>query len=157
MDNNKVGQNCAFCQKNVKEHPNLNFVESNTGVFVCSECIIKVANAINGTVVPKTEELEVEDSFANKTLPKPSEIHRYLDRHIVGQEKAKRILSVAIYNHYKMLKHTDLAESEVEIDKSNILLVGPTGSGKTYICKTIAKKLDVPFAIADASTLTQAG
>ena len=89
---------------------------------------------------------------------KPHEIKAYLDEHIVGQDDAKKVLSVAVYNHYKRLKHNKTGDkNDVEIQKSNILLVGPTGSGKTLLAQTLAKMLDVPFAVADATTLTEAG
>ena len=100
-----------------------------------------------------------EDVVAEKPIPKPHEIKEYLDQYIVGQDEAKKVLSVAVYNHYKRLKHNKSAHSkdDVEIQKSNILLVGPTGSGKTLLAQTLAKMLDVPFAVADATTLTEAG
>ena len=92
-----------------------------------------------------------------KAIPKPHEIKEYLDQYIVGQDDAKKVLSVAVYNHYKRLKHNKNTKETVEIQKSNILLVGPTGSGKTLLAQTLAKMLDVPFAVADATTLTEAG
>ena len=149
---------CLFCSIKSNENQEIPFVEGRKGGVACSKCILKAADALRSI----HDNLEVYDEKAEKIaeevdLLKPSEIHKFLDEYLVGQEKAKRILSVAIYNHYKMLKNYEDPEKKVELDKSNILLVGPTGSGKTYICKTIAKILDVPFAIADASTLTQAG
>ena len=90
-------------------------------------------------------------------MPKPREVKEYLDQYVIGQENAKRYLSVAVHNHYKRLLHGDIGDSDVELDKSNVMLIGPTGSGKTLLARTLARKLDVPFAICDATTVTEAG
>ena len=104
-----------------------------------------------------TEGESAKEAFQDKPLPKPQEIFDRLDQYVIGQDRAKRILSVAVYNHYKRLKHLADKTADVELAKSNILLIGPTGSGKTLFAQTLAKMLDVPFAIADATTLTEAG
>ena len=118
------------------------------GFFICDECI-----EICREVIKEEEKKDVLSAPIN--LLKPSEIKARLDEYIIGQEEAKKVLSVAVYNHYKRVFNKKA--QDVELDKSNILLLGPTGSGKTLLAKTLAKILDVPFAIADATTLTEAG
>ena len=130
-------------------------------VYICDECV-ELCNEILDEEFFESKDKENangEDVVAEKPIPKPHEIKEYLDQYIVGQDEAKKVLSVAVYNHYKRLKHNKSANSkdDVEIQKSNILLVGPTGSGKTLLAQTLAKMLDVPFAVADATTLTEAG
>ena len=133
-------------------------------VFICDECVELCNEILDEEFFEGKEKTEKEskekDSSENddKPIPKPQEIKDYLDQNIVGQDEAKKVLAVAVYNHYKRLKHNKTTDkNSVEIQKSNILLVGPTGSGKTLLAQTLAKMLDVPFAVADATTLTEAG
>jgi len=137
---------CSFCGKGQEEVKKL---IAGPTVYICNECI-ELCNEII------EDELAVETSTeALPKLPKPKEIHTFLNDYVIGQEKAKRILSVAVHNHYKRIYSP--GASEVELQKSNILLIGPTGTGKTLLAQTLAKLLDVPFTIADATTLTEAG
>ncbi|MGX2041409.1 ATP-dependent Clp protease ATP-binding subunit ClpX [Methylocaldum sp. MU1018] len=139
---------CSFCGKSQHEVRKL---IAGPAVFVCDECVELCNDIIR-------EELQENVAGSVDKLPKPKEIKNVLDEYVIGQEKAKRILSVAVYNHYKRLRlHTHLKKNEVELAKSNILLIGPTGSGKTLLAETLARLLDVPFTIADATTLTEAG
>ena len=140
---------CSFCGKSEKQTQR--FV-TGPKVTICNECI-GLCNMILEKDVKK-QALMNKDSL--KKLPRPKEIKRRLDEYVIGQEQAKKILSVAVYNHYKRI-FNDTFSSDVEMEKSNILLIGPTGSGKTLLARTLAKILDVPFAISDATTLTQAG
>ena len=141
---------CSFCGKSQHEVKKL---IAGPSVFICDECIELCNDIIRDEAPP-------EGGVAAKTsrpeLPIPSEIKANLDQYVIGQEVAKRTLSVAVYNHYKRLKH-GAAKDEVELTKSNILLIGPTGSGKTLLAQTLARLLNVPFVIADATTLTEAG
>ena len=139
---------CIFCGKGKKEGLRL---IGGQGIYVCEECIRNSYQLLNKI----TEE---DDRRAPKAVPKPVEIKRVLDEYVVGQERAKRILSVAVYNHYRRMEvSTQSQHQDVELQKSNILLVGPTGTGKTLLAQTLAKLLHVPFAIADSTTLTEAG
>ncbi len=141
---------CSFCGKSQHEVKKL---IAGPSVFICDECI-ELCNDIIRDEVPA----EVADPKAVKSdLPIPSEIKASLDQYVIGQEPAKRTLAVAVYNHYKRLKHMSRHKDEVELSKSNILLIGPTGSGKTLLAQTLARLLNVPFVIADATTLTEAG
>jgi ATP-dependent Clp protease ATP-binding subunit ClpX len=137
---------CSFCGKSQKQVKKL---IAGPGVYVCDECI-ELCNEIIAEQFATTEEVTFTE------LPKPSEIKSYLDDYVVGQEEAKKKLSVAVYNHYKRIRSGDV-QRDVELQKSNILLVGPTGSGKTLLAQTLARQLNVPFAIADATSLTEAG
>ena len=137
---------CSFCGKSQKQVKKL---IAGPGVYICDECI-DLCNEIIEEEFSSTEEISLGE------LPKPVEIKAYLDDYVVGQEEAKRKLSVAVYNHYKRIRSDD-ASKDVELQKSNILLIGPTGSGKTLLAQTLARQLNVPFAIADATSLTEAG
>ena len=141
---------CSFCGKSQHEVKKL---IAGPSVFICDECI-ELCNDIIRDEVP-AEGTAAKTSKSD--LPIPSEIKASLDNYVIGQEPAKRILSVAVYNHYKRLKHMSTSKDEVELSKSNILLIGPTGSGKTLLAQTLARLLNVPFVIADATTLTEAG
>ena len=141
---------CSFCGKSQHEVKKL---IAGPSVFICDECIDLCNDIIR-------EEVPAEDATAatRGDLPTPADIKSNLDNYVIGQERAKRTLSVAVYNHYKRLKHKEEAKSgDVELAKSNILLIGPTGSGKTLLAQTLARQLDVPFVMADATTLTEAG
>lgn len=150
---------CSFCGKTQDQVKKL---IAGPEVYICDECV-DLCNEILDEEFLDAGEKEEENSEAPKLaeVPKPYEIKSYLDNHIIGQEDAKKQLSVAVYNHYKRINHnlstSDSKNEDVEIQKSNILLVGPTGSGKTLLAQTLAKMLDVPFAVADATTLTEAG
>ncbi|HEY9722317.1 MAG TPA: ATP-dependent protease ATP-binding subunit ClpX [Oscillatoriaceae cyanobacterium] len=151
-DDSKGHPKCSFCGKTQEQVRKL---IAAPGVYICDECV-DLCNEIldeelyEGTKSAETPPLEIRD------IPKPASIKKILDQHIVGQEAAKKVMSVAVYNHYKRIS-VPPAEDEVEIQKSNILLIGPTGSGKTLLAQTLAKVINVPFAIADATTLTEAG
>jgi ATP-dependent Clp protease ATP-binding subunit ClpX len=140
---------CSFCGKSQHEVKKL---IAGPSVFICDECIELCNDIIRDEVPPEGATAKT----AKSDLPAPSEIKGSLDQYVIGQEVAKRILSVAVYNHYKRLKHLG-DKGEVELSKSNILLIGPTGSGKTLLAQTLARLLNVPFVIADATTLTEAG
>jgi ATP-dependent Clp protease ATP-binding subunit ClpX len=137
---------CSFCGKSQHEVRKL---IAGPSVFVCDECVELCNDIIR-------EEMQEKTSSGDEKLPKPHEINQVLNEYVIGQYRAKRVLSVAVYNHYKRLA-TDGKKDEVELSKSNILLIGPTGSGKTLLAETLARLLDVPFTIADATTLTEAG
>lgn len=150
---------CSFCGKTQDQVKKL---IAGPEVYICDECV-ELCNEILDEEFFETKDKEGSVEGENsenheKPIPKPHEIKEYLDQYIVGQDDAKKVLAVAVYNHYKRLKHNrDNNKDNVEIQKSNILLVGPTGSGKTLLAQTLAKMLDVPFAVADATTLTEAG
>lgn len=149
---------CSFCGKSQDQVKKL---IAGPEVYICDECV-ELCNEILDEEFFENKDKEGADAENLKEeapIPKPHEIKGYLDQYIIGQDDAKKVLSVAVYNHYKRLKHNKNADlkNNVEIQKSNILLVGPTGSGKTLLAQTLAKMLDVPFAVADATTLTEAG
>ena len=152
---------CSFCGKTQDQVKKL---IAGPDVFICDECVELCNEILDEEFFEKKdtqkndEKEDKKEDTEEKPIPKPHEIKAYLDQHIVGQDDAKKVLSVAVYNHYKRLKHNQSgSKDDVEIQKSNILLVGPTGSGKTLLAQTLAKMLDVPFAVADATTLTEAG
>ena len=149
---------CSFCGKSQDQVKKL---IAGPEVYICDECV-ELCNEILDEEFFENKEKDgdnAEELNSEKPIPKPHEIKAYLDQYIIGQDDAKKVLAVAVYNHYKRLKHNKSADlkNNVEIQKSNILLVGPTGSGKTLLAQTLAKMLDVPFAVADATTLTEAG
>ncbi|AKP09222.1 ATP-dependent Clp protease ATP-binding subunit [Corynebacterium pseudotuberculosis] len=149
---------CSFCGKSQKQVKKL---IAGGGVYICDECIELCNEIIEEELSTAAEEKREEGS----KLPRPSEISAFLDKYVIGQDDAKRILSVAVYNHYKRVRAEESRvlssrknkDDETELQKSNILMLGPTGSGKTYLAQTLARLLDVPFAIADATSLTEAG
>jgi len=145
---------CSFCGKSQKQVQQL---IAGPGVYICDECV-ELCNEIIAERLAESAEGEVADF----DLPKPREIFAFLEEYVIGQEAAKKALSVAVYNHYKRIRasgelHPADVDDQVEIAKSNILLIGPTGCGKTYLAQTLAKRLNVPFAVADATALTEAG
>lgn len=137
---------CAFCGKTQDQ---VKKMIAGNGVYICNECVDLAKKIID-------DELRADSLKAARELPKPVEIKKELDQYVIGQDRAKKVLSVAVYNHYKRISQMDV-DSSTELQKSNIAMIGPTGSGKTYLAQTLARTLNVPFAIADATTLTEAG
>lgn len=137
---------CAFCGKTQDQ---VKKMIAGNGVYICNECVDLAKKIID-------DELRADSLKAARELPKPVEIKKELDQYVIGQDRAKKVLSVAVYNHYKRISQMDV-DSLTELQKSNIAMIGPTGSGKTYLAQTLARILNVPFAIADATTLTEAG
>ena len=143
---------CSFCGKS--QDMVMRLISSpSADVFICDECV----EACSEIVESDYQEIGVAPEFSFSELPKPIDIKNILDMYVVGQDRAKKSLAVAVYNHYKRISSPQTADDDVELQKSNILLVGPTGSGKTLLAQTLAKIIDVPFAIADATSLTEAG
>ena len=137
---------CSFCGKSQEE---VDKIIAGPDVYICNECVDLCKNIIN-------EERQLEGALVDVQMLKPQEILDKLNEYVIGQDEAKKSLAVAVYNHYKRVLHQD-EESDIELQKSNICIVGPTGSGKTYLAQSLARIINVPFAIADATTLTEAG
>lgn len=149
--NQDDGLYCSFCGKHRTE---IDQLVSGPGVFICNECVELCMEIISSNEEESGDEINLDF----KNLPKPQEIKEYLDQYVINQDRAKKVLAVAVYNHYKRLfSNQDIENNDIELQKSNILLIGPTGSGKTLLAQSLAKYLNVPFAIADATTLTEAG
>ena len=154
---NQPENTCSFCGR--PESDGVPMLEGLHG-FICADCVLQAADIVNESMgAPATRKRSRPATIKQKPIPTPQDIKAHLDQYVIGQEEAKRVLSVAVYNHYKRLRygeeHGD--KNDVEIEKSNIIIVGETGTGKTLLARTIAKVLDVPFCIADATTLTEAG
>ncbi len=145
--NNDMNVYCSFCGKSQDE---VKKIIAGNGVFICNECV-----ALSQEIIK--EELAEEVLADLAEVPKPKELLEVLNQYVVGQDRAKRALAVAVYNHYKRVSYTESSDDDVDLQKSNILMIGPTGSGKTFLAQTLAKSLNVPFAIADATSLTEAG
>lgn len=149
-DDEQTTIHCSFCGKSQDE---VDKIIAGPGVYICNECV-----ALCQEIIDEEVNQERQESYTMVEPPKPTEIRSILDDYVIGQDQAKKTLSVAVYNHYKRISsNNEINDDGVSLQKSNILLMGPTGSGKTYLAQTLARILDVPFAIADATTLTEAG
>ena len=147
---NRMQYRCSFCGKGQDEVKRL--IAGPGAVYICDECVELCREIIDEEDVPAPK---IQTQFSN--IPTPKRIHEHLSQYVIGQDTAKKNLSVAVYNHYKRIMAGSEQGNDIELQKSNILLVGPTGCGKTYLAQTLAKILDVPFSIADATALTEAG
>jgi ATP-dependent Clp protease ATP-binding subunit ClpX len=146
----KSKASCSFCGRASTQSDT--FIEGPNKVFICPDCVDLCHN-----IITQNRRRMAAPKMTRDQMPTPRQIKEYLDQYVIGQDHAKKYLSVAVHNHYKRLMHADSDDSEVEIDKSNVLLIGPTGSGKTLLARTLATFLEVPFAICDATTVTEAG
>lgn len=145
---------CSFCKK--KDVDTVITSVGSQEVFICGDCVDQALEMINGQQFQEKQQQQTTQDFSKITVKKPIEIKNYLDEYVVGQDLAKKVIAVAVYNHYKSLQR-EISAEDIQIEKSNILLVGNTGTGKTYIARTLAKMLNIPFCIVDATTLTEAG
>ncbi len=141
---------CSFCGR--ASTPSDTFIEGPNKVYICPDCVDLCHN-----IITQNRKRLSHPRMTRDEMPKPRQIKEYLDQYVIGQDHAKKYLAVAVHNHYKRLMHTDSEDREIELDKSNVLLIGPTGSGKTLLARTLATFLEVPFAICDATTVTEAG
>jgi ATP-dependent Clp protease ATP-binding subunit ClpX len=149
-DNNRIRAICSFCGRANNQQEA--FIEGPNKVYICPDCVDLCHN-----ITLQNRKQAAKPAAQFKKLPTPRQIKEYLDQYVISQDHAKKRLSVSVHNHYKRLVHTDKSDGDVELDKSNVLLIGPTGSGKTLLARTLAQFLDVPFAICDATTVTEAG
>ncbi len=161
MNNDNKDKNtmrCIFCGRG--QNADRTMIKSNDGNCICSDCVMRCYQVLSDQGMVKKEEgpsLSQQQGLDLDNIPTPHEMAQHLDDYVIGQEEAKKVLSVAVYNHYKRLRHSTQDDDSVELGKSNILIIGPTGSGKTLLVQTLARFLKVPFAMSDATTLTEAG